>query len=127
MSKILIVEDEISIAELERDYLEISGFEVELCHDGEEGLALALEKDYDLILLDVMLPGVDGFDICKRVREHKDTRLSWSVPKKKTLIRFGAWGWELMIISPSRFLPANWWPGSRPIWPGMSVFLAALR
>ena len=85
MSKILIVEDEISIAELERDYLEISGFEVELCHDGEEGLALALEKDYDLILLDVMLPGVDGFDICKRVREHKDTPVIMVSAKKEDI------------------------------------------
>ncbi len=73
MKKILIVEDEVSIAELERDYLEISSYEVKLCHDGEQGLALALERDYDLIILDVMLPGKDGFDICRAIRETKDT------------------------------------------------------
>ena len=55
MKKILIVEDEVSIAELERDYLEISGYEVELIHNGEEGKKAALEKNYDLIILDIML------------------------------------------------------------------------
>lgn len=72
MSKILIVEDEESIAELEKDYLELSGFEVEIQNDGDAGLADALEKDYDLLILDLMLPGTDGFEICKRVREVKN-------------------------------------------------------
>ena len=66
--KILIVEDEISIAELERDYLELSGFSVDMEADGDSGLKTALEKDYDLIILDIMLPGTDGFEICRRVR-----------------------------------------------------------
>lgn len=57
MKKILIVEDEESIAELERDYLEISGFEVELCNNGDEGKFLAVSNEYDLIILDIMLPG----------------------------------------------------------------------
>ena len=73
MSKILIVEDEESIAELEKDYLELSGFEVHIETNGETGLKEALEGDYDLILLDLMLPGVDGFEICKRVRKVKNT------------------------------------------------------
>ena len=69
MSKILIIEDEEAIAELERDYLELSGFKVELASDGEEGLKMALSNNYDLYILDVMLPGVDGFEICRRLRE----------------------------------------------------------
>lgn len=69
MSKILIVEDEMLIAELEKDYLELSGFEVDIVYDGNEGLDEALNGEYDLIILDLMLPGVDGFEICRRVRE----------------------------------------------------------
>ena len=73
MSRILIVEDEKDIAELEKDYLELSGFEVEIVSDGTEGLEKALNEDFDLYILDLMLPGVDGFEICKRIRDVKDT------------------------------------------------------
>lgn len=73
MSKILIIEDEEAIAELERDYLELSGFKVELASDGEEGLKMALSNSYDLYILDVMLPGVDGFEICQQIRKEKTT------------------------------------------------------
>ena len=68
MSKILIVEDEESIADLEKDYLELSGFEVEVANDGQTGLEKALSGDFDLVILDLMLPGVDGFEICRKVR-----------------------------------------------------------
>ena len=73
MSRILIVEDELSIAELERDYLVLSGFDVTICGDGDEGLRRALAENYDLLILDIMLPGTGGFEICSRVRENKDT------------------------------------------------------
>ena len=74
MSKrILIVEDEESIADLEKDYLELSGFEVEVANDGEIGLKKGLEGEFDLIILDLMLPGMNGFDICKLIRETKNT------------------------------------------------------
>ncbi len=73
MSKILIVEDEIAIAELEKDYLELSGFEVEVENDGMTGLARALAEEFDLFILDLMLPGIDGFEICKQIREKKNT------------------------------------------------------
>lgn len=73
MKRILIVEDNIEIAELERDYLEASDMEVEIVTDGEQGLARALQEDYDLLLLDVMLPHVSGYDICRRVRQSKQT------------------------------------------------------
>lgn len=72
MNKILIVEDELSIAELERDYLEINGFHVEIETNGEAGLNRAISENFDLLLLDVMLPGIDGFEICKKVRQTKD-------------------------------------------------------
>jgi len=72
MKKILIVEDELAIAELEKDYLELSGFEVEVETTGDVGVERALNEDFDLIILDLMLPNVDGFEICKRIREEKN-------------------------------------------------------
>ncbi|MGM9517605.1 response regulator transcription factor [Acidaminococcus timonensis] len=69
MQKILIIEDDMDIAELERDYLEANGFAVEIVGDGALGEKRALEADVDLILLDIMLPGMDGFQVCRKVRE----------------------------------------------------------
>ena len=71
MSRILIIEDEVSIAELEKDYLELSGFEVEIENDGDRGLLRSLKEDFDLILLDLMLPGTDGFEICRQIRSSR--------------------------------------------------------
>ncbi len=85
MNKILIVEDEESIAELEKDYLELSGFEVEIANDGEEGLTRALGEDFNLIVLDLMLPGVDGFEICRKVREEKNTPIIMVSAKKEDI------------------------------------------
>ncbi len=73
MKKILIVEDTTGIAELERDYLEANGFEVELVGDGNSGLKKALDNDYALIILDIMLPGMDGFQVCREIRTKKNT------------------------------------------------------
>ncbi|WP_130838603.1 response regulator transcription factor [Lachnoclostridium sp. Marseille-P6806] len=70
--RILIVEDEEAIAELEKDYLELSEFEVEIRSDGEAGLDAALHEEFDLMILDLMLPGIDGFELCRRVREKKN-------------------------------------------------------
>jgi len=72
MSNILIIEDDISIAELQRDYLEISGFSVEIISNGKIGLHKSLNENYDLILLDLMLPEVNGFEICKKIRESRN-------------------------------------------------------
>ena len=85
MSKILIVEDEESIAELEKDYLELSGFEVEIENDGQTGLDKALFGDFDLVILDLMLPGTDGFEICRRVREVKNTPIIMVSAKKEDI------------------------------------------
>ena len=85
MKKILIIEDEESIAELEKDYLELSGFKVEIENDGEAGLVRALHGEYDLFILDLMLPGVDGFEICRKVREVKNTPIIMVSAKKEDI------------------------------------------
>ena len=85
MSKILIIEDEVSIAELEKDYLELSGFEVDMEHSGDTGLEKALDIEYDLIILDLMLPGVDGFEICRRIREYKNIPVLMVSAKKEDI------------------------------------------
>jgi len=72
MKKILIVEDDISIGEVERDYLEISGFQVTVMNDGLQGYQEALKNEYDLVILDVMLPNMDGFNISRELRMRKD-------------------------------------------------------
>lgn len=71
--RILIVEDEYDIAEILRYNVEKQGFEAEVANDGEKGLALGLSGTFDLILLDVMLPKVDGFEICRRIRSRLET------------------------------------------------------
>lgn len=71
-NSILIIEDEVSIAELEKDYLELSGFEVKIETTGDKGLETALAEDFDLIILDLMLPNLDGFEVCRAIREKKD-------------------------------------------------------
>ena len=82
MSKILIIEDEVAIAELERDHLELSDFQVEIENNGDVGLKRALEEDFDMYILDLMLPGIDGFEICRRIREIKNTPILMVSAKK---------------------------------------------
>lgn len=72
MDKILIIEDDTAIAEIERDYLELDGFAVEIAADGNVGLERGLSGEHSLILLDLMLPGMDGFAICRALREQID-------------------------------------------------------
>ncbi len=72
MSRILIVEDEQEIADLEKDYLELSDFDVHIENNGDDGLREALEGDYALVILDLMLPGMDGFEVCKKIRDSRD-------------------------------------------------------
>ena len=76
MKRILIVEDDLSIAELQKDYLELSGFEVSVCTDGVQGLNTIKEKEFDLIILDIMLPKIDGFSILRSIQEDKEDRKS---------------------------------------------------
>ncbi len=85
MKKVLIVEDEASIAELERDYLEINGFSVVVENMGDLGLKRALEEEFELIILDLMLPKVDGFEICRQIRSEKNTPILMVSAKKEDI------------------------------------------
>lgn len=85
MNRILIIEDELSIAELERDYLELNEFEVDIEVSGTKGLNKALQYDYSLIILDLMLPDMDGFEVCKRIREEKDIPIIMVTAKKNDI------------------------------------------
>ena len=113
MSRVLIVEDEEAIAEIEKDYLELSDFEVVIKSDGTQGLATALNEDFDIMILDVMLPGMDGFELLEIVKQYripvifltakddiesKTHRLSWYRQRKKTLIKSADWVSAQMII-----------------------------
>lgn len=82
MQKILIIEDEESIAELEKDYLELSGFHVTIENMGNIGLKRALEEEFDLVILDLMLPELDGFEICKQIRKTKNMPIIMVSAKK---------------------------------------------
>ena len=82
MSKVLIIEDEVAIADLEKDYLELSGFEVEIENSGDVGLKRALQEEFDMFILDLMLPGIDGFEICRKIRETKNTPILMVSAKK---------------------------------------------
>ena len=85
MKRVLIIEDETAIAELEKDYLELSGFEVDMEHSGDTGLEKALDTEYDLVILDLMLPGIDGFEICRRIREDKNIPVLMVSAKKEDI------------------------------------------
>ena len=109
MSKILIVEDEVAIAELEQDYLELSGFDVVMQHTGDAGLKAALNEDFNLIILDLMLPNVDGFEICKKVREKKNTPIIMVSAKKEDIdkirgLGLGADDYMTKPFSPSELV-----------------------
>lgn len=109
MSKILIVEDEEAIADLEKDYLELSGFEVQVANDGVKGLKLALSDDFNLVILDLMLPGVDGFEICRKVREEKNTPIIMVSAKKDDIdkirgLGLGADDYMTKPFSPSELV-----------------------
>ena len=84
--------------ELEKDYLELSGFEVEVENEGMTGLARALAEDFDLFILDLMLPGIDGFEICKQIREKKNTPILMVSAKKDDIDKIRDWGLVQMII-----------------------------
>ncbi len=109
MANILIIEDEIAIAELEKDYLELAGFQVEMVHDGKKGLEEALNGDYQLIILDLMLPVLDGFEICKQVREEKDIPILMVSAKKEDIdkirgLGLGADDYMTKPFSPSELV-----------------------
>ena len=109
MAKILIVEDEEAIAELEKDYLELSGFDVSIENTGDKGLKAALEGKPDIIILDLMLPNVDGFEICRKVREKKDIPIIMVSAKKEDIdkirgLGLGADDYMTKPFSPSELV-----------------------
>ena len=109
MGKILIEEDEEAIADLEKDYLELSGFEVEIASDGTSGLKKALEEEFHLVILDLMLPGVDGFEICRQIREVKNIPIIMVSAKKDDIdkirgLGLGADDYMTKPFSPSELV-----------------------
>ncbi|MBE5886371.1 MAG: response regulator transcription factor [Lachnospiraceae bacterium] len=109
MSKILIIEDEVAIAELQKDYLEMNGFEVDVCGDGKEGADVAIQNEYDLIILDLMLPGMDGYEVCRKIREQKNIPIIMVSAKKEDLdkvygLGMGADDYMTKPFSPSELV-----------------------
>ena len=109
MSRILIIEDEEAIADLEKDYLELSDFQVHIENSGDTGLAAALAEEFDLVILDVMLPGMDGFDVCKKIREKKNIPILMVSAKKDDIdkirgLGLGADDYMTKPFSPSELV-----------------------
>ena len=109
MSRILIIEDEMTIAELEKDYLELSGFQVEIETNGEVGLKKVLEEDYNMVILDLMLPGNDGLEVCRQIREQKNLPILMVSAKKDDIdkirgLGMGADDYVTKPFSPSELV-----------------------
>ena len=107
MSKILIVEDEEAIADLEKDYLELSGFDVEIENDGTSGMERALNEDFDMFILDLMLPGTDGFEICRKIREKKNTPVLMVSAKKDDIDKIRGLGLGADDYITKQFSPSE--------------------
>ena len=104
--KILIIEDDSDIAAIERDYLEISGYEVEICATGSDGMEKSLSGNFDLIILDIMLPEMDGFEVCKNIRDKIDIPIMMLTARKSDIdkikgLGFGADDYIEKPFSPS--------------------------
>jgi len=109
MSRILIIEDEKEIADLEKDYLELSEFQVEIANSGDTGLEKALNEEFDLVVLDLMLPGMDGFEVCRRIREQKNIPILMVSAKKDDIdkirgLGLGADDYMTKPFSPSELV-----------------------
>lgn len=109
MKKILIIEDDELIAELEKDYLEVSNYAVDIYEEGKSGWEAFQNNSYDLVILDVMLPGMDGFEICKRIRKDSDVPVIIVTAKKSDLdkirgLGFGADDYMVKPFSPAELV-----------------------
>ncbi len=107
--RILIIEDDKSIAELERDYLQVNGFECDIASDGETGLQMALADDYSLVIVDIMLPKRDGFSICSKLRQEKDIPIIFLSAKNEDIdkvrgLGLGADDYMTKPFSPSELV-----------------------
>lgn len=120
MKQILIIEDDPRIAGLERDYLEAAGLQASVAADGPSGLRTALDGRFDLILLDIMLPGMDGLEVCRSIRREQNVPIILVSAKKEDLdkIKGLGVGADDYVVKP--FSPASWWPGCWRISAGMS-------
>ena len=107
MGKVLIIEDDMGIYELERDYLEIEGYEVDIQTNGVDGLKAALDYEYDLIILDIMIPKKDGFSVCRDIRKEKEIPIIMVSAKREDIdkIRGLGLGADDYMIKP--FSPAD--------------------
>lgn len=109
MKKILIIEDDLNIQGIEKDYLEANSFSVSTAADGETGLKMALSGDFDLILLDIMLPKMDGLEVCRKIRAEKDIPILLVSAKKEDLdkikgLGFGADDYIVKPFSPGELV-----------------------
>lgn len=109
MKKILIIEDDLNIQGIEKDYLEANSFSVSTAADGETGLKAALDGDFDLILLDIMLPKIDGLEVCRKIRAEKDIPILLVSAKKEDLdkikgLGFGADDYIVKPFSPGELV-----------------------
>lgn len=109
MSRILIIEDEETIAELEKDYLEVSGYETVIENRGDTGLLRVMKEDFDLVILDIMLPGMDGFQVCNELRNVKDIPILMVSAKKEDIdkirgLGYGADDYITKPFSPSELV-----------------------
>ena len=107
--KILIIEDDADIAAIEKDYLEVSGYDVEIADNGSDGMRAALNGNFDLIILDIMLPGMNGFDVCKNIRGKIDIPIMMLTARKSDIdkikgLGFGADDYIEKPFSPSVFV-----------------------
>ncbi|MCH4887420.1 response regulator transcription factor [Acidaminobacter sp. JC074] len=107
MKRVLIIEDDVTIGEVEKDYFELAGFEVELVSNGRLGLKLALEKDFDLYILDVMLPDIGGFDIAKKIRETKNTPIMMVTAKNAEVDKVRGFSLRIDDYVTKPFSPAE--------------------
>jgi DNA-binding response OmpR family regulator len=115
MSKILIVEDDREIAMLERDYLEIEGYDTALADNGQDAVVEAIRGGFDLILLDLMLPGCNGYDVCRLIRDKVDIPILMVTARSESVDKIRGLGLGRTTTSQSPLTPPSWWPGSRPI------------
>lgn len=109
MSRILIIEDEEAIAELEKDYLEVNGYEAVIENRGDTGLIRIMKEHFDLVILDIMLPGMDGFQVCNEIRNVKDIPILMVSAKKEDIdkirgLGFGADDYITKPFSPSELV-----------------------
>ncbi|MBI9014187.1 MAG: response regulator transcription factor [Clostridiales bacterium] len=107
MKKILIIEDDHTIGEVEKDYFELAGFEVVLSDNGQTGLELALSEAFDLFILDVMLPGVSGFEIAKKIRAIKDTPIVMVTAKSEEIDKVKGFSLRIDDYVTKPFSPAE--------------------